>query len=182
MADERYDRRGEHVVDPVPDVEPYAYPAAGAGATQPAPVAGPGTRPTLMRGTGDGADPAAVSAGNFLAGAWLVLAPFALDYEDLGPGFDGQPNDIVVGIAIAAVALVRMLAPYRGVTIGAVNLALGCWLIAAPFVLGYNAGADATAATWNDIVVGVIVVTLALVSVGLGLRGRRDGTGAAPPG
>lgn len=179
MARDRYDRRGEHVVDPVPRVEPYAYPAAGAGATQPAPVVGPGTGSMFTPRTGGGADPAAVSAGNFLAGAWLVLAPFALDYEDLGPGFDGYPNDIIVGIAIAAVALVRMLAPYRSVAIGAVNLALGAWLIAAPFVLAYNRGADATAATWNDIVVGVIVVVLALVSVVLAIRGPRDRTDAA---
>jgi hypothetical protein len=38
----------------------------------------------------------------------------------------------VIGSAIAVFSLVRMVAPYRSVALGAVNLALGGWLIVAP--------------------------------------------------
>ncbi|MHA6793790.1 SPW repeat domain-containing protein [Pseudonocardia bannensis] len=121
-----------------------------------------------------------MSALTFLAGIWLIMAPFALNYQNLGPGFDGYWNDVVIGAAIALVALVRMASPYRSAAVGVVNIGLGAWLILAPFTLGYNLGADAMAATWNDIIVGVIVIVLATISAVLGRRGQRaDRTGKA---
>lgn len=41
------------------------------------------------------------------------------------------------------------------------NIAAGLWLLAAPFVLGYSATA---AAVTNDIIVGLVVLTLGAVS------------------
>lgn len=38
------------------------------------------------------------------------------------------------------------------------NIALGAWLIAAPFVLGYS---DLMAAVWNDVIVGLVVLSFA---------------------
>lgn len=163
------------LVAPPAPAGPYAYPAAGAGASHVAGLGGPGPETMYTPRPGGGSDPAAVSALNFLAGVWLVLAPFALDYENMGPGFDGRWNDIAIGIAIAVVALVRILAPYRSVGIAAINVGLGGWLVVAPFVLAYSARSDATAATWNDVIVGAIVLVVAMVSAALGIRGPRDG-------
>ena len=43
----------------------------------------------------------------FLAGAWLILAPFALGYQPYGADWMSQTtNDFVVGICVAVVALV----------------------------------------------------------------------------
>ncbi len=43
----------------------------------------------------------------FLAGGWLILAPFALGYQPYGAGWDSQTtNDFVTGIPVAVVALV----------------------------------------------------------------------------
>lgn len=43
----------------------------------------------------------------FLAGGWLVLAPFALGYQSYGASWDSQTtNDFVTGIAVAVVALI----------------------------------------------------------------------------
>ncbi len=109
---------------------------------------------------------------NFLAGVWLVLAPFALDYQNTGAGFNGQWNDIVLGVAIAILALVRTFAPHRVVWFSGINLVLGGWLIVAPFVLQYNAGRDATQAVTNDIVVGILVFLLALLSITGTMRAR----------
>jgi hypothetical protein len=102
--------------------------------------------------------------GNLLAGLWLVIAPFVLARETEGPGYW---NDIVIGVAVALVTLVRMAAPFRTAAFGMVNVILGAWLVAAPFVLAYSTAA----ATWNDIIVGCVVMVLALVSVVLGRRG-----------
>ena len=43
----------------------------------------------------------------FLAGGWLILAPFALGYQPYGAGWVSQTtNDFVTGIPVAVVALV----------------------------------------------------------------------------
>ena len=43
----------------------------------------------------------------FLAGGWLILAPFALGYQAYGADWTSQTtNDFVVGICVAAVALI----------------------------------------------------------------------------
>src|SRR5947209_11165359 len=43
----------------------------------------------------------------FLAGGWLVLAPFALSYQPYGASWDSQTtNDFATGIPVAVLALV----------------------------------------------------------------------------
>ena len=109
------------------------------------------------------------SALVFIAGIWLIIAPFSLDYRNTGGDFNGYWNDVVIGVALAAVALVRIVSPVATAPLSVINVLLGMWLIIAPFILGYNDGSDAAAATVNDIVVGLIVVVLAAVSL---LSGR----------
>jgi len=46
----------------------------------------------------------------FLAGGWLILAPFALGYQPYGADWVSQTtNDFVVGICLAAVALIAFV-------------------------------------------------------------------------
>ncbi len=123
----------------------------------------------------DGSDAGTVSALTFLAGMWLVLAPLALDYPTGGTSFDGSWNDVVIGSAIAVVALVRIALPVRSAALGLVNVGLGAWLLVAPTVLSYTSVPGASAATWNDITVGIIVMALASTSA-LVARRRRDPT------
>jgi hypothetical protein len=87
----------------------------------------------------------------WLGGAWLVVAPFVLGYRYTGDGFDGHVNDVLIGLAILLVASVRMISPPATTAWSYLNVALGLWLIIAPFVLGYNDAADAPQATINDI-------------------------------
>ena len=48
-----------------------------------------------------------VSLVIFLAGGWLILAPFALGYQPYGADWVSQTtNDFVVGICVAVVALI----------------------------------------------------------------------------
>jgi hypothetical protein len=119
-----------------------------------------------------GRELAGVSALTFLTGVWLVLAPFALDYPATGTKFDGSWNDLVVGSAIAVVALVRIALPARTAALGPVNVGLGVWLVVAPTALAYNRVFDASPATWNDIVVGVTVMLLAAVGTLIDRRRR----------
>jgi hypothetical protein len=122
-----------------------------------------------------GSEAGTVSALTFLAGMWLVLAPLALDYPAVGPAFDGSWNDVVIGSAIAVVALVRIALPVRSAALGLVNVGLGAWLLVAPTVLSYTSVTGASSAPWNDIIVGIIVMALASSSA-LVARRRRDPT------
>ena len=104
-------------------------------------------------------------AGNliFLAGVWLVISGFSLFYRDTGV-IDAYWNDVVVGIALATVALVGIVKPTGTGSLTLTKIALGGWLVAAPFALSYSEAPYASRAFWNDILVGVIVLTLAVVA------------------
>lgn len=62
------------------------------------------------------------SAVTFLAGLWLVIAPYALNYAT---GVEAQWNDLVVGGVIALLAPVRAFAPANVPWFSIVNVALG---------------------------------------------------------
>jgi hypothetical protein len=92
-----------------------------------------------------------------LAGTWLIIAPLVLDHGTADVAFIGW-NDVIVGLAIVALAFLRVVMPDDTAPLSLVNLGLGAWLIVAPFVRGYH---TAPLATLNDIVVGIAVVVLA---------------------
>lgn len=99
-----------------------------------------------------------------LAGLWLLIAPAVLPGRDAG--IDAASwNDRVTGPAITVLAVLRLVSPGRAMGMGLALLTAGCWLLAAPWVLGYD---NASAFVVNDTVVGVAVV--ALIAVGLVTR------------
>lgn len=146
--------------DPYPD---YDYPPTGL---RPPAGTGPDGGPARVAST--------VSGLNVLVGLWLIVAPWVLNYRNTGDGFNGYWNDVVIGIAIAVLALARTAAPRSFEGLSWVNIALGIWLIIAPFVLAYNIGTDAPAARWNDIACGIVVLVLASVSVAATQRSRQQ--------
>ncbi len=93
---------------------------------------------------------------NVLLGLWLIISPWAL-------GFAGDTtlawNVWTVGAIIAVVAIAALVAFQRWEEW--INVALGAWLIASPWVLGF---AGNEAAMWNAVVVGIAVGGLALWS------------------
>lgn len=142
--------------DPVPPHRgKYAVPAAGAGASSPAPLRVPGEG---KAGPLDRARTAMqLTAGLLAAGAWLLLAPFALGYSSAVP----TTSDLIAGSVLVVVALAGLVAPADMRWLGLVSAAVGAWVVAAPFVLFYTARApSAAAAVWNDLAVGVVVVVL----------------------
>ncbi|WP_158853429.1 SPW repeat domain-containing protein [Saccharothrix deserti] len=110
----------------------------------------------------------AASAVTLLAGIWLLLAPSVLDYPG---GSAARGNDIVIGSAIAVLAVVRVVAPRNVPWFSVVNVLLGGWLIMAPFAFDHIA--DVGAAMVNDIVVGLVVVVMAATSAAATFAYRR---------
>ena len=114
----------------------------------------------------------------FLAGVWLVIAGFWLNYRVTGY-FDASWSDVVVGIALAAVALVSIVKPAGTQSLALTSTVLGAWLVAAPFVLDFS---NSPKARWNDIVVGVVVLALSLGGVARAAWRDTAGGSADPAG
>ena len=105
-----------------------------------------------------GREHAGASSINILLGLWLMIAPFVLNYANLGVG---QTNDIMVGMIVAVVAAIRSYSEVGQPGWNWINICAGIWLVFAPFVLGYSSNATPL---WNDIVLGTIITILAWTS------------------
>lgn len=94
------------------------------------------------------------SGTNAVLGSWLVIAPFALMYGVASATW----NDAIVGVLVATLAATWAFGAFGTTGPSWTNVALGAWLVAAPFLLGDS---DLAAALRNDIIVGVAVLGLA---------------------
>ncbi|GHF32432.1 hypothetical protein FHX82_005140 [Amycolatopsis bartoniae] len=132
----------------------------------------PVARHLWVGGPADGhVTPSLPSSLVFLAAVWLGFAPFALHYHFATLNGAADINDVDVALVVATLALVRMIAPRDLPWLSVVNAALGAWLVASPFVLGY--AGSAPRATVNEIAVGTALVLLGASSAVLTYRERR---------
>jgi hypothetical protein len=89
-----------------------------------------------------------------VAGAWLAISPFVLGFNMEQPALW---NTLITGIAIALFAAIRSFGEgYRYMLPSWMSLVAGIWLVAAPFFLAFGS----LAATWNSVIVGVVVIAL----------------------
>ena len=89
----------------------------------------------------------------FALGLWLAVSPWLIGHTDNAPA---TANAAFVGLALALLS--HFEASFDDVAGEWLNLAAGCWLLAAPFVLGFM-GPSAHAA--NCLAVGACVTGLA---------------------
>lgn len=96
---------------------------------------------------------------NAILGIWLIIAAFVVADSQ-----EAYWNDLLVGIVVLILAATRLSKPTDGTKPASwVNAAIGVWLIAAPFVLGYVADAE----RWNDIIVGILLLAFGAWSASL---------------
>lgn len=87
---------------------------------------------------------------NVVLGLWLMVSPVILNY-----GYPAIQNDRVIGplaAAVAAIAAWEVTRPLRWV-----NLLIGVYLLAAPFMLAY----DQTRAILNSVLIGAAMIVFA---------------------
>jgi predicted membrane-bound dolichyl-phosphate-mannose-protein mannosyltransferase len=98
------------------------------------------------------------SVGNVLAGVWLMVAPFALNF-----GSNGMAtwNHLIVGAVVLVLAAIRAFNPSEREGISWVNVVLGIWMIVSPYLLGY---ADVNPAQTNSLITGALILILAAFS------------------
>lgn len=142
-------------------------------------AAGPEQGPAMSR-------PSAMTASApamvpLLGGIWLLVSRLLFDFPAAGATADGLVNGIVIGVAVAFVALARMTTASSNPVLGLVLTALGGWMIAAPWVFDYNQFSGAGyGATWSDVVTGgaIALFGLATWAAGtvrqLGVAGRKE--------
>jgi hypothetical protein len=117
----------------------------------------------------DWRDEVATASGlNVLAGIWLIIAPFVLNYRDDDPIW----NDVVFGAIVFVLALVRVSGAYREHWMSWINALIGVWLFISAFWLD-----SSNTAGWNDVILGIIVFVLGSASASAGAYEA----GAAPP-
>ena len=108
-------------------------------------------------------------------GIWLLVAPFAVGQEtDIGRAA-GFWNEIVVGSAVVAASVARLLAPLTTSPFALLLAALAVWLLVAPFALGYRTQKGWPPLMTGDVLTGVVllVVSLGAWSVGVWMAVRR---------
>lgn len=107
---------------------------------------------------------ATASGLNLIAGIWLIIAPWVLNYVTGDPYW----NDVVFGAIVGILALIRMTGAYETAAASVVNLLVGAWLFASAFWLDQS-----NIAAWNDIILGIVVFVLAALSLSATPAGTR---------
>lgn len=89
---------------------------------------------------------------NTLIGIWLMASPAMFGYND-----SGADSNYIIGPVIATFAMVACWEVTRGLR--KCNIPLALWLLAAPWVLGY----ESLLPMLNDMVCGVIIFSLSMI-------------------
>ncbi|MEU9733807.1 SPW repeat protein [Streptomyces sp. NPDC048002] len=105
-----------------------------------------------------GRDVALVDGPVFLLGLYCAVSPWIVHYTTSQP--DLVPHNLVIGIAIALLALGFTRAPDRMYGLSWAMCALGAWMIVSPWIVGSSPDAGVV---WNNIVIGALAVILGLM-------------------
>ncbi|MFD9389929.1 SPW repeat protein [Streptomyces sp. NPDC060000] len=107
-----------------------------------------------------GRDVALVDGPVFLLGLYCAVSPWILHYTT------GQPalvtHNLIVGIAIALLALGFTAAPARMYGLSWAMCALGLWMIIAPWVVGDSPDAGVAV---NNIIIGALALILGVMCI-----------------
>ena len=105
--------------------------------------------------------------GNVILGIWVAISPFVLGFSGIE---NARWNDVATGLAVMLLALGR--GP-QGSGTSVLNILLGGWLIASPFVLQFNQPVP----FWNNIILGIVILIVAAIAAG----SSRTRVGPTPP-
>ena len=107
-----------------------------------------------------------------VAGLWLlvstaVLGP-SLSLAATGPAW----NELGCGVAVAITAWIRWSAPRGAPWAALVTIAVGAWLVTASLVIGRPAADQPVFAGLNELITGIVITVLAVVTATLARRRR----------
>ncbi|MFH9116597.1 SPW repeat protein [Streptomyces globisporus] len=114
-----------------------------------------------------GRDVALVDAPVFLVGLYCAVSPWVLHFTASQPAL--VTHNLVMGIAIAVLALGFTVMPERMYGLSWAICAIGAWIIVSTWVVGSSPDAGIVI---NNIVVGGLTVLLGMVCAGAATRTR----------
>ncbi|MFI9057512.1 SPW repeat protein [Streptomyces anulatus] len=115
-----------------------------------------------------GRDVALVDAPVFLVGLYCAVSPWVLHFTASQPAL--VTHNLVMGIAIAVLALGFTATPERMYGLSWAICAMGAWIIVSTWVVGSSPDAGIVI---NNIIVGGLTVLLGMVCAGAAARTRK---------
>ncbi|MFF7497793.1 SPW repeat protein [Streptomyces rubiginosohelvolus] len=114
-----------------------------------------------------GRDVALVDAPVFLVGLYCAVSPWVLHFTASQPAL--VTHNLVMGIAVAVLALGFTVMPERMYGLSWAMCAIGAWIIVSTWVVGNSPDAGIVI---NNIIVGGLTVLLGMVCAGAAARTR----------
>ncbi|WP_103506969.1 SPW repeat protein [Streptomyces sp. SM13] len=114
-----------------------------------------------------GRDVALVDAPVFLVGLYCAVSPWVLHFTASQPAL--VTHNLVMGIAIAVLALGFTMMPERMSGLSWALCAIGAWIIVSTWVVGSSPDAGVVI---NNIIVGGLAVLLGMVCAGVAAKSR----------
>ncbi|WP_228991349.1 SPW repeat protein [Streptomyces sp. DH8] len=115
-----------------------------------------------------GRDVALVDAPVFLVGLYCAVSPWVLHFTASQPAL--VTHNLVMGLAIAVLALGFTVMPERMYGLSWAMCAMGAWIIVSTWVVGSSPDAGVVI---NNIVIGGLTVLLGMVCAGAAAKTRR---------
>lgn len=115
-----------------------------------------------------GHDVALVDAPVFLLGLYFAVSPWVLHFTGVQSSL--TTHNLIIGIAIALLAVGFTAAPARMYGMSGAMCALGVWMIISPWVVGRNPDAGVIA---SNVVTGFLTLVMGMVCVATA-RGARN--------
>jgi hypothetical protein len=105
---------------------------------------------------------------NTLLGVWLIISPLVFFYAL--DNLLSLWSSVIAGALISIFGIWRSRSPGENATLSWANIVLGGWVALSPWVFGNMSGP----AFWNNLIVGLCVVVLAIWSGSATVADRRD--------
>jgi hypothetical protein len=106
-----------------------------------------------------------------LTGLYLAISPWVVHF---GSTYRNMTvNNLVLGLALAAIGLGLALFPERGLGLGWMLVPIGIWLIISPWVATTTHSAS-KGLIWNNVVVGALICVLGAATAAMSVMGRRS--------
>jgi hypothetical protein len=118
-----------------------------------------------LGGAGVGSMLASAPSGiALLGGVWLLVSRLVFNYATAGSAADGVLNGVIVGIAVALIALALMASARSNPVLGLVMAVLGGWMIASPWIFNYNSWGSESGPTYSDVITGAAIAASGLAT------------------
>ncbi|WP_406388821.1 SPW repeat protein [Streptomyces sp. NBC_00887] len=118
--------------------------------------------------SGGGRGTALADAPVFLLGIYCAVSPWVLHFTASQPAL--VTHNLVIGIAIAVLALCFTAMPERMTGMSIAICALGAWLIVSPWIVGSSPDMGVIL---NNVIVGGLAVVLGAVCAGLAVMNKK---------